>query len=63
MPLHSNFKNRLISGGKRCYIMCTFSWDSLTYSNKIIQLHVIFAVSMPNVWGTIDKLATQDLQP
>ena len=25
-------------------------------------INVLFAVSVPNVWGTIDKLVTQDLK-
>ena len=35
---------------------------SSTYWRIIIH-QVIFAVSIPNVWGTIDKFATQCLQP
>ena len=40
------------------------TWDSLTYSRNIAQYYKAkFAVSIPNVWGTIAKLVTQDLQP
>ena len=47
----------------RCILLCAcVTWDSLTYSSSIIQ-QVIFVVSVPNVWGTIDKLVSQGLQP
>ena len=44
--------------------MRMFTGDSLTYMylSGIMQ-ELIFTVSVPNVWGTIDKLATQGLQP
>ena len=35
-------------------------FKKLLYSN---YLHVLFAVGIPNAWGTIDKLVTQGLQP
>ena len=48
--------------GTELYTMHTFTWDSLTSSSNPTQ-QVILVVSVPNVWGTINKLATQGLQP
>ena len=44
------------------YTTRAFTWDSFTYSSSIIQ-QVTIAVNIPNVWGVIDKLVTQGLQP
>ena len=37
------------------YTTCAFARDLLVYSSNIIQ-QVVFVVSIPNAWRTIDKL-------
>ena len=44
------------------YYAGSLTRNLLTYSSGILH-QVIFAVSIPNIWGTIDKLATLGLQP
>ena len=39
------------------------SWVPNNKRRQIFRRNTVFVVSIPNVWGTIDKLVTQGLPP
>ena len=45
-------------GTAKCHVIIT--WEVL---QAFLHIATIFAVSIPNVWRTINKLVTQGLQP